>query len=103
MNKRTNGRYIFPALGLAAVAVGARRLTDDDMLVAARALAAQVKPDRLADGCLYPPLEDIREVSAAIAAAVAENVYERGDAALSPRPVDLLAHCRAAMWSPTNP
>ena len=26
-------RYIFPAMGLAAVAVGARRLNDDDMLV----------------------------------------------------------------------
>ena len=57
-------------------------------------------PDRLDAGCLYPPLADIRNVSASIAAAVAANVYDRGDAGLSPRPADLLAHCRAAMWSP---
>ena len=93
-------RYIFPAMGLAAVAVEARHLNDDDMLVAARSLASQVSQGRLDAGCLYPPLADIRNVSASIAAAVAANVYDRGDAGLSPRPADLLAHCRAAMWSP---
>ena len=36
-------RYIFPAIGLAAASVKALRITDDDMLVAARTLAAQVK------------------------------------------------------------
>jgi malate dehydrogenase (oxaloacetate-decarboxylating)(NADP+) len=75
-------------------------MTDDDMLVAARALANEVTEDRLEVGCLYPPLADIRTVSARIAAAVAENVYARGDAELSPRPDDLLAHCRSCMWSP---
>ena len=39
-------RYIFPAMGLAAVAVEARRLNDDDMLVAARRIG-------LADAARY--------------------------------------------------
>ena len=73
-------RYIFPGLGLAAVAVKAQRLTDDDMLVAARTLASQVSQEQLDVGCLYPPLEEIRAVSLNIAAAVAENIYKRGGA-----------------------
>lgn len=93
-------RYIFPGLGLAAVAVKAQRLTDDDMLVAARTLASQVSQEQLDVGCLYPPLEEIRAVSLNIAAAVAENIYKRGDADLTPRPGDLKAHCQSMMWSP---
>ena len=95
-------RYIFPAIGLAAASVKALRITDDDMLVAARTLAAQVTPERLAVGCLYPPLDDIRQVSANIAAAVAANIYSRGDANLSPRPDDLLKHCQSMMWNPKD-
>jgi malate dehydrogenase (oxaloacetate-decarboxylating)(NADP+) len=97
-----NNAYIFPAIGLAAASVKALRITDDDMLVAARTLAAQVKPERLAVGCLYPPLDDIRQVSANIAAAVAANIYSRGDANLSPRPDDLLKHCQSMMWNPKD-
>ena len=70
------------------------------MLVAARTLAAQVSQEQLDVGCLYPPLEEIRMVSLNIAAAVAENIYKRGDADLTPHPGDLKAHCQAMMWSP---
>lgn len=87
-------------MGLAAVAVQARRLTDDDMLVAAQSLASQVSQEQLDVGCLYPPLAEIRNVSVNIAAVVAANVYKRGDAGLSPQPNNLLEHCRSVMWTP---
>ncbi len=79
-----NNAYIFPGIGLGAISVDATRITDDDMYVAASALAAQVTPEQLARGCAYPPLANIREVSLKIAAAVAENMVKRGDALRKP-------------------
>lgn len=58
--------------------------------------------ERLAKGTLYPPLEKIREVSAKIAADVAEYMYDRGVATIQPRPADLLAHCKSIMYDPTS-
>lgn len=43
-----NNAYIFPGIGLAAVACGATRITDLDMYIAAKALAEavpEVQPD----------------------------------------------------------
>ena len=102
-HRQGNNAYVFPGVGLAAVCVKARHLTDEDMYVAARALAGEVSEAQLALGCLYPPLSSIRDVSAVVAAAVAASVYGRGDAGLEPRPADLLAHCRASMYDPAAP
>lgn len=82
--------YIFPGLGLAVVATGARRVTDSMFLVAAQTLADLVPEEQLETGCLYPPLNMIRSVSAQIAAAVAEEVYRLGLATYAPKPDDLL-------------
>lgn len=54
---------------------GATSIDDAAFLVAARALAAQVPPALLAQGTLFPPLDDIREVSLNIAVAVARHFY----------------------------
>jgi malate dehydrogenase (oxaloacetate-decarboxylating)(NADP+) len=54
-------------------------------LAAANTLAAQVTPADLDQGSLYPPLANIRAVSARIAVAVAEVAYQRG-LATKPRP-----------------
>ena len=94
-----NNAYVFPGIGLAALASGAKHLTDSDMFVAAKCLASLVDQSRLDQGCLYPPLQDIRAVSAQIAAAVAAAIHDRGDATL-PRPDDLGAHCASLMYDP---
>ena len=73
-----NNVYIFPGVGLGAVASQATRVTDDMFLAAARALAESVSDASLEEGSIYPPLREIREVSVAIALAVAELAYERG-------------------------
>jgi malate dehydrogenase (oxaloacetate-decarboxylating)(NADP+) len=65
-----NNAYIFPGVGLGIAASGARRVTDDMFLSAARCLAGQVTEEMLECGELYPPLTEIRRVSAAIAAEV---------------------------------
>ena len=56
-------------LGLGVVATKARRVTNDMFLAAADTLANMVSEADLAQGSLYPPLKDMRSVSATIAAA----------------------------------
>ncbi len=97
--RQGNNAYIFPGVGLGVMAARARHVTDDLFYAAARALAHEVAEDELAQGALFPPLPAIRDVSARIAAAVAETAHATGLAA-APRPADLLAHARGLMWEP---
>ena len=74
MPRQGNNSYIFPGVGLGAIATRARHVTDEMFMAAVHALCAQVTPEDLAQGSLYPPLARVREVSAHIAAAVAQVV-----------------------------
>jgi len=94
-----NNAYVFPGIGLGAIACGAKHIDDGMFLAAADALAQQVSKANLEAGTLYPPLSDIREVSLHIAVAVAEKAYETGLAQLK-RPKDLTAHIKAMMYEP---
>jgi malate dehydrogenase (oxaloacetate-decarboxylating)(NADP+) len=97
--RQGNNSYIFPGVGLGAIVSRARRVTDEMFLASARSLAAQVTDADLAQGSLYPPLKNVREVSARIAADVAEMAYNRGLAG-KPRPADVMADIRASMYEP---
>jgi len=94
-----NNAYIFPGLGLGVIATRASRVTDEMFFVAAKTLAGMVEEKDLEQGCAYPPLSRIREVSAQIALAVAEVAYENG-LATRPRPEDLMAHIEQMMYQP---
>ena len=68
---QTNNSYIFPGVGLGAIAVQARRVTDTMFMAAAKALAAMSPARNDAGGNLLPPVTALREVSIAVARAVA--------------------------------
>ena len=87
-------------MGLGAVVAEATEVTDAMFLAAARALAKSVRPEDLAPGAVYPPLASIRDVSLAIAVAVAEVAYDTG-LARAPRPVSLSEHVAAQMYDPS--
>ena len=97
--RQGNNSYIFPGVGLGVIASGARRVTDDMFLAAAGALCERVTQADLDQGSLYPALSTVRDVSAHIAAAVAEVAYRDGMAAAE-EPPDLLAFIRDAMYQP---
>lgn len=94
-----NNAYIFPGVGLGVVAVKARHVTDEMFMVAARTLASLVTEDDLAQGRVYPSLQRIREVSAAIGTAVAEVAYANSLARVA-RPDDLSDFIESQMYQP---
>ncbi|MGH0035892.1 MAG: NAD-dependent malic enzyme [Myxococcota bacterium] len=97
-----NNAYIFPGVGLGAIASRSRAVTDEMFFAAARALTEEVSAEDLAVGRVYPPLARIREVSAHIAAEVARIAYDRGLARGS-RPDDIDARVRELMYTPGYP
>jgi len=94
-----NNAYVFPGIGLGAVACQAKTIDDAMFLTAADALAHQVSQKNLDAGTLYPPLSDIRDVSLHIAVAVAEKAYQLG-ISQAKRPDDLTAYIKAMMYTP---
>jgi malate dehydrogenase (oxaloacetate-decarboxylating)(NADP+) len=97
--RQGNNSYIFPGVGLGVIASGASRVTDEMFMAAAHTLAEQVSAADLRQGSLYPPLKNIRDVSAHIAAAVAEVAY-RKELAQGAKPADLVAFMKAQMYEP---
>jgi malate dehydrogenase (oxaloacetate-decarboxylating)(NADP+) len=97
--RQGNNSYIFPGVGLGAIACRARLVTDEMFMAAAHALANLVSEEDIKQGSLYPALPRIREVSAHIAAAVAGVAYKSGLATGQP-PKDLLAFVKSKMYDP---
>jgi len=95
--RQGNNSYIFPGVGLGAIACGATLVTDEMFMAAARTLAGLVTDDDLKQGSLYPALPRIREVSLQIAAAVARVAYRRSLAAQQ-KPKNLLAHIKGKVY-----
>jgi malic enzyme len=96
---QANNAYVFPGMGLGAIVSEARILPDSAFLVAARRLAAMATPAGLAEGELFPPVNEMRMVAREIAIAVVAHLGELGvgrrfPAAAIPAAID------AAMWRP---
>ncbi len=94
-----NNAYIFPGLGLGAVISRTKHVTDEMFYMAAKAAADMTTEEELAQGAILPPLTAIREVSATIAATVAEYAWDEG-LAQRRRPRDIMALVRSQMYDP---
>lgn len=94
-----NNAYIFPGVGLGVIASGAARVTPEMFFEAAKTLASCVTKEDLRQGRVFPALARIREISALIAAAVAEVAHESG-LAREPWPEDQLARIRSLQYQP---
>jgi malate dehydrogenase (oxaloacetate-decarboxylating) len=96
-----NNVFIFPGLGLAAIAANARKITDAMTKIASEALAAQVTSEELEAGLLFPSVSRLRDVSFEIAVAVAHQAIKDGVADVAHDDVERLV--REARWSHDYP
>jgi len=96
---QANNLYTFPGLGLGTIAARARAVTDTMLLAAAATLAALVPGSRLDEGALYPALAGLRQISRAIAIAVAREAQQAGVARMDPG-LDAEEAVDATIWTP---
>ncbi len=97
--RQGNNSYIFPGIGLGAIASGAKSITDEMFMASAHTLAQLVTESDLEQGSLYPALPRIREVSAAIGNAIADIAYRRGLSGKA-RPTDVMQDVQSHMFDP---
>lgn len=97
-----NNVYIFPAMGMAIYATGAKFVTDEMFIVAAKALSEEVSNAYLDVGLIYPPQKEILPVSLKVATKVAEYVFEHNLATVE-RPKDLETYIQNMAYQPHYP
>ncbi|HEU4479910.1 MAG TPA: oxaloacetate-decarboxylating malate dehydrogenase, partial [Pyrinomonadaceae bacterium] len=73
-----NNSFIFPGVGLGVIASGAHRVTDAMFVAAARVLSELAPALQDPTAPLYPPLEQVRDVSYKVALAVALEAHRAG-------------------------
>lgn len=94
-----NNMFIFPGVGLGAVACGSRKVTDEMFFTAAKTLAHMVTEEELHSGTIYPDLRNIRQISLAIASAVCRLAWDQG-LAKYPEPADIREYVRDCQYHP---
>jgi len=97
-----NNAFVFPGVGLGVIASGARRVTNEMFVAAARALAefSPAIDDHTAS--LYPALEDVRNVSKCVALAVAFEARRSGLTEIAKRE-EIKRLVNQKMWNPRYP
>lgn len=73
-----NNMFIFPGLGFGAFKCNASKVSDEMIVAAAEVLSDYVNDSEIAKGNIYPPIENIREISCKIANRVMEVAREQG-------------------------
>lgn len=93
-----NNAYIFPAVGLAAIAAHVHTIPEDTFLVAAKALSDQLSEHDISIGLVYPKLNRIRDVTLKVATRVLEHFYTERLATYRPEPDDKLNFLRSIQY-----
>jgi len=96
-----NNAFIFPGLGLAAILCEASEITDNMVLESAYALAEYTAARHLASGLIYPPVDELQEVSIRVAARVIHCALREGVAGRTDlSEVDCDTYVRSRFWHP---
>ncbi|HYJ47666.1 MAG TPA: malic enzyme-like NAD(P)-binding protein, partial [Pyrinomonadaceae bacterium] len=94
-----NNSFIFPGVGLGIIATGARRVTNEMFVAAARVLAEYAPALKDEGAPLYPRLEDVREVSRKVALSVGREA-QRAGLAQETTVEELERRVESRMWTP---
>jgi malate dehydrogenase (oxaloacetate-decarboxylating) len=95
-----NNCFVFPGLGFAAVAVGAAQVSEAMIDACIEALAAEIPAACDADAALMVRLDQVQEVSNAVARAVALAAVAEGLARRATTAAEALQCLEAASWQP---
>jgi malate dehydrogenase (oxaloacetate-decarboxylating) len=96
---QVNNSYVFPGVGLGAIAIKARHISEGMFLAAARAIADLSPAKRDPHANLLPPLAESRTISLKVAIAVAEQAGREGLAGRLAKE-DLYTAVKSTMWEP---
>lgn len=94
-----NNVYIFPGVGLGALAAKATKVTEPMFTVAANALGEYVSEQTLETGSLFPPLRELRSISRVIAKRVARQAMD-DNVAPNISDDEIETRLTEMMWSP---
>ena len=95
-----NNCFVFPGLGFAAMAVGAREVSEAMIDASVEALAAVIPAALNPEAALMPPLAAVQAVSQAVAEAVARAAVAEGLARHAINEAEALARLEACRWRP---
>jgi len=96
---QTNNAYVYPGIGLGAIATKAHRISDDMFLAAARAIAESSPARGDPQANLLPPPIEIRKLTFHVALAVAGQA--QADGLADPMADEAIAAAiKAKMWEP---
>lgn len=96
---QSNNAYAFPGIGLGAIAVKAKKLSDDMLWAAAEALSLSSPVNRDKTAPLLPKLSESLQVSYQVALAVAKQARKEGLAQVD-KDTDLNQLIRSVSWEP---
>ena len=99
---QANNVYVFPGVGLGCLVGEVREVTDSMFTIAAETVAATVSTSDLEAGTLFPPLTQLRDITARIACEVVReaNALRLGNDIPDG---EIEAHVERAMWNPAYP
>ena len=96
-----NNAFIFPGLGFGAILAEASEITDTMVMTSAYALADYVAEKHLASGLIYPPVDEMSQVSVKVAARVLQQAIDDGVARTKKTTREAAeAYVRAKFWEP---
>jgi len=95
-----NNAFIFPGVGLGAIAVHAGSVSDEMFTAAAVRLAELVPEDRIDRNCVYPAISALRDISREIALVVARTAVAQGLARDETAARDIPSAIERKVWQP---
>ena len=94
-----NNAFVFPGIGLAASVVGAKSVPDAAFAAAAAAVHEATGTSNVPGTSIFPPIAELRAVSARVAVAVGKALVQAGVNRVS-EDIDVDAAIHQAIWEP---
>ncbi len=97
---QANNVFVFPGIGLGAIACGAREITDAMITAAATALADGLTSDELSERSIVPSVSRLWDICGEVGLAVARQAIADG---VARKTTDIERRVELRRWKPTYP